>query len=304
MLAISVLCSAFSMLALAQGSEAEAFCNAVSELESKTEIEEQAVALIAADAALADYLAISGNKKTDAAIADKYEALVSIKNEMFVYYVGEASDAHFDEDYPTTRLNLDLAGAILITLEMSELTVIATSYHDEYTSIVEELREPEELSAAYISRANAAKTAPNFAEAKKNYDAAKLTEKNLSLEGYPGIEEAKALLDEVQIYLADCTVGAAGFLAAVDNVYSAGNFFQGVAAAYAAYEALPDTTVTGVYEAKENLDLMVSRHNDSVENANDMAKDMNSVIYGLILGDEKNMGTGNTFIDWINKTFG
>ncbi len=302
LLVLSVIFSSLSLLAVAATAEADAFCNAVSELEGKSEITEQAQALVAAEEALAAYLAISGNKKTDAAISSKYRSLVAIKNDMFIHYVSEAVDAHESGNYPATRENLNLAEAILLTLGEEELTNAALGFRSEYMEIEEELREPEETCANYVLRAKAAKEAKNFAEAKRNYDSAKLIEKNLSLDGYPGIEEAAATLSEVQAYLASCTVGAAGFLAAVDNVYSAGNFFEGVEAAYEAYEALEDTTVTGVPEAKSTLDLMVVAHNSGADKANAMVADMNSVIYGLILGSEK--GTGNPFIDWVNKTFG
>lgn len=300
-LAVAILCSAFSVLALAEGSEALAFCEAVSELEAKTELEEQAVALAAADVAFAAYLA-AGGRKTDPAIADKYEIFVAIKSDMFVSYVVLASDAHSSGNYPQTRANLDLAGAILDSVELSELSDVATSFRGEYLSIVDELRAPEEISASFVARANAAKNATTFAEAKKNYDAAKSSEGSLTLEGYPGIEEAKQLLVEVQQYITECTVGATAFLAAVEGVYSASSFFAGIEAAYEEYEALTDVTVTGVPEAKATLDNMVSRHNSGADKANSMVKDMNSVIYGLILGDEK--GTGDPFIDWVNKTFG
>lgn len=300
-LAVAVICSALSTVAVAISAEADAFNAAVAELETKTEIPDIEAALTAADAALADYLSTAGNSKTDAAIAEKYASLVEIKNEMFIYYVDAASEAHDDGDYLTTRANLDLAEAILNTIE-NELTTSAMSYRGAYMGIIDELREPEENSASYVQRAHAAKNATTFAEAKKNYDSAKLIERNLSLDDYPGIDEARALLLEVQAYLAELTIEAADFLAAVESVYTSGSFFEGIEAAYEEYGKLSDTTITGVPEAKSSLDRMVSRHNEGADTANAMVNDMNSIIYGLILGEEK--GTGNAFIDWVNKTFG
>ena len=297
-LALAILCSAFSVMAIASGTEAEAFCNAVSTLELADGIEEREAALAVAETALADYLAIDGNKKTDSAVADEYAVLVEIKNEMFEYYVEKAEDSY---KYVDKRANLDRAGRILESLTPAEFTA---GFRNSYNRMNEELREPEETSALFVARAVAAKEATTYAEAKKNYDLAKQLERNLELEGYPGISDAKELLSEVRAYLSACSMEVTDFLVAVEDVYATGNFFDGVAKAYEEYAALSDTTVEGVPEAKATLDEMVSKHDRRAKEANEAVDGVNSVIYGLLLGDEKNIDEGGTFVDWVNRVFG
>ena len=303
LLTVALTLGGFSVFASAVSAEATAFISAVDALEAKSELAEKQTALEAADTALEAYLAVDGNAKNDSAISAKYAKLVEIKNDMFIEYVGYASAAHTEEDYPTTRENLDLATAIIDSLSTDELTDSSKTYKITYQNILEDLREPEELSANYLERAEQAKNAATFAEAKKAYDAAKQIEKNLSLDGYPGIEDAAKTLKEVQAYLSRCTIAASSFLIAVDNVYMNDNFFDGIEEAYDAYEALVDTTVTGVPEAKSNLDAIVSSHNNGATRGNAIANDLNAMVYGLILGTGES-ASGNFFVDWANKTFG
>lgn len=228
-----------------------------------------------ADFKLNAYLS-AGGATGDAAINTAYNEFISTKESVegtvlacdsFMSVVDDAVYYHKLEDYPQTRAALDAAAEFLNAIPKSDSYVSAA--YSEYMSIVSDLLKPEQLCKNFIAAVEKALSATTYAAAKEALEDARFKEKQITIKGYPGVEEASESLSAVEALMSKKMRDALPFILAVKKITA--DDTDAFTAAYALLDGV-DETSEGVDIAINSLEELVEDYNAKVRAANALAK--------------------------------
>ncbi len=263
---------------------AQDFIYMVYYMESETDLNTQKMYLDNADI-LWDMYVSEGGSPEDEGVAESYESYISQKASIeakialcdeFIEYVTLASEA---TGYPEKRENLDKADALLDKIDKNYEGV--NSAYSLFSSLCNELQEPEKICEQYIEAAAKAAAGKTCSEVRSFIQEAKIIKALITIPDYTGLEEANENIKNAELFLAERALEAAPFILAVRNITSAESIPAGVMAAYKELEGI-DETADGVYTALSDLEKIEADYNEMVEEANNIAKEANGFIFILI----------------------
>ncbi len=284
-LAVTLALAALTITIFAAIEEtAQSFIEAVELIESTTNLEEQETYLELAENLWQVYTDEGGSSE-DEIIAEHYEKYMDSKEIIeqkvaycieFIQYVEAANEA---EDYPTIKANLIKAEELINKIDSDYVGV--QSAKTTYSNLCKTLSEPEGLCEMYIEKAAAAAEANTYYDANYILTEAKRLKANITIEDYPGLDEADENIKKTEKFLAARLLEAAPFIIAVRNISLAENVPAGVMAAYEALKGI-DQTTDGVSSALSDLKKTEKEYNQKAQIANEAASEAESVVFAFI----------------------
>ena len=244
---ISLLTLVPASAATGDDARADAFIEAVRAIGNATTVydTEAAINYAKSEGVYFDDTSYDGVAEALATLASREAALLLTVEacESFVEYMSIADDLDFSGgSYTELRAALDSAAEYKARVDLTYNGVAA--YLEAYTRLTSKLFEPEKTSRSYISCAERAVAAGSYKDKKQAYDDAMQFFDGV-IPDYPGVSEATAALEAVDIALDELVRGANRFKAAVSAIGTGDNIYAEISAAYIALEGV-DTTVTGV----------------------------------------------------------
>ena len=278
MLCAVLMLSVFSTVAFAAdlGALADGFVAAVSAFADTTTLETEIEAIAFAEEKLNAYINAGGSAE-DAAISDSYAVFAEKKqstNELiaacdaFCDYVTEAATYHAMNNYPETRANLDLAAEYITKIRISDPYV--SGAYSEYMQITGELRPDEMVCESFVAYAKRAAEATTYAEIERHLKDAKNAQRNITIEGFIGQEEAEANIAKAEALKKEKKTVALAFISKVQLIKH--DDLASFAAAYAALDGV-DQTTEGVEAALDKLESFVDAYNAKIRAANAALKE-------------------------------
>ncbi len=307
-LAITV-CMLFSALSLQlfaiAATEAEEFNAAVNAIDETEGIPARYADLISAEEKLAAYLALENATVEDSDISASFEILVLKRGNLFMAIVDAAYNFYNQySDYHNTRAYMNMAAEILPGVDRDNIDV--STKIDTYNTLNFTLDEFEQPYESFISYVTAAEEATAYSEKKTAVTEANNILPTLSLDDYPGLEEAKTSLRALKKEVAAIERQADEYIDAVERVKTADDLRSAIAEAEAIY-ATVDGSVDAVKVARNELLAITMNYNNNVKRANKFVDEMNVFALGLIVGGEPEppaVNNNGPFLQWIIDTFG
>lgn len=286
-LCFALLCSGAAVSVFANTDAASSFATAVSYIENASTLTEKEEHLISAESYLEAYK-LAGGSETDAEISASYEKYVVLKGqieetigycEQFMEYVDFA--IYESDTFAETMEYIELAETLLDKIDLTYSGM--RSAKADYDNLILSYREPIDICESYISNAKAAAEATVYKDALKYYETAMLLKKNITIEDYPGLDEADANLDIATSFMSECILKAQNFILAVENINKAESVAIGIEEAYEIFERDGvDGTAEGAAAALSELKLLEKNYNRTVSRANEQVEDINAMIFAFI----------------------
>ena len=139
------------------------------------------------------------------------------------------------------------------------------------------------MCRGYINAAKAAREATTYGEAAQHYNTALTYRALITIEDYPGLDEAEENLIIADAFMSERLKNAQNFILAVKNVSKAESVPKGIAEAYEIFERDGvDETAEGAASAMSELQMLEATYNRNVKRANDSANEINSFLFSFI----------------------
>lgn len=274
---ILLVCTVFSIAAFtvsAEESPKDVFIENVELIEVAEKLAQRVNYINAAQRALNEYLE-AGGAVTDDAIAAHYAMFVTYKESieteraLHIEFIDEVNlaSATQDDSYTVFKGHMTRASEILPSLDKSFAGISASI--DLYNSLIFAFKDREEICGLYIEYATLAGAATTYADANKYVSEAERIYSNVTIKDYPGLDEARVLVNNAKTFMGKCELAAAPFLTAVSNVQKSTtvNLPAAIKEAYALLETIDETTV-GVDIAVSTLNSESKKYDRTVNEAN------------------------------------
>ena len=288
---VLLVCTVFSIAAFtvsAEESPKEAFIENVELLEIAEKLAQRVNYISAASKALDEYLA-AGGSVTDEAIADHYVLFVAYNEQieaekaLHIEFIDEVNlaSAMQDDSYVDFKSHMNRAAEILPSLDKSFAGISASI--ELYNSLYYAFKDREDICDLYIEYATLAGEASTYADANKYVSEADRIYSNVTIKDYPGLEDARILVNNAKTFMGKCELAASPFFTAVSNVQRTTtlNLPKAIKDAYALLETIDETTV-GVDIAVSTLNSESKKYDRIVNDANAAMEEIGSLSLAFI----------------------
>jgi len=251
----------------------ESLGSALDSIDTALTLTEKEEYLIAATEHLGAYTE-GGGEITEGEVKALYDRYLAYKSEIdekvgyctrFMEYVDFA--VYGEGGFTETVELLDAAEALLDKIDESYIGIAGAKA--DYTNLRAELYAPIEVCKSYIAFARAAAEAKNYGEAAENYNKAITFRARITIEDYPGLDEAEQDLKAADEFMSQRLQAAQNFIIAVKSISKAESVPLGIKEAYEIFERdNVDETAEGASSAMSELRMLEATYDRNVKRAN------------------------------------